>query len=103
MRTLFDDIPAAAAADPESSHRAAARHTQSGARSRHCDMVLALVRALPGSTSVELWHQQASQARLERHEVSRRLSDLLRAGLVRQGPPRECRVRAARMVTWEAV
>lgn len=103
-RTLFDDLPAAAAtADPETSHAAADRFTASGARGANCRRVLSLVDARPGATSVELWDAQLGAADpLDRHEVSRRLADLKNAGLVRQGPARQCRVRGRgkEMVTW---
>lgn len=100
MRTLFDGLPLAANADPVTSHEAAERHTASGARGRHCRLVLTLVQENPGATAVELY---AVQQELERHEVSRRLADLRNAGLVCQGEPRACTVRGTRMVTWYAV
>jgi hypothetical protein len=91
--------PLAANADPTTSHDAADRHTASGRRGAHCDRVLALVRAHPGSTSVELYEAQEGEG-LDRHEVSRRLSDLMHAGKVRQGHKRPCRVKGVEMVTW---
>lgn len=85
--------------DPETSHEAASRHNRSGKSKANCEIVLALVRAWPGMTSVELHGTQVDSC-LERHEVSRRLSDLERKGLVRKGPEKVCEVKRTKMVTW---
>ena len=85
--------------DPETSHEAASRHNRSGKSKANCEIVLALVRAWPGMTSVELHGTQVDSC-LERHEVSRRLSDLERKGLVRKGPEKVCEVKGTSMVTW---
>ncbi|MDE2100900.1 MAG: winged helix-turn-helix domain-containing protein [Patescibacteria group bacterium] len=97
---LFSFIPIAANQDPETSHESARRVNASGSRKAHARMVLELVRLHPGSTSCEL---HAAQYVLDRHEVSRRLSDLLHAGLVRQETARPCRIKGTRMVTWRIV
>lgn len=89
----------ARASDPASSHEAADRHNQSGRASGNCAVVLNLVRLYPGLTSCEL-HQTQIETGLERHEVSRRLSDLERKGLVRKGPEKVCEVKGTSMVTW---
>lgn len=100
QRFLFG-FPAARDEDPPSSHAAADRMTKSGRRDAHARIVLALVTANPGSTSVEL-HRLAA-GRLERHEVSRRLADLERLGRVVRGPSRLCTVKGTLMLTWDAV
>lgn len=100
QRFLFG-FPAARDFDAESSHAAAERTTRSGRRDAHARIVLALVTANPGSTSVEL-HRLAA-GRLERHEVSRRLADLERLGRVVRGPSRLCSVKGTLMLTWTAV
>lgn len=86
-------------ADPPTSQEAAERHTASGARGAHCEAVYRLVLAHAAATAVEIW---AMQTELDRHEVSRRLSDLMRAGRVRQGPQRKCMVKGTMMVVWIA-
>lgn len=91
--------PIAANADPATSHESAERATRSGARRRHAEIVLQLVRHWPGLTAVEL---HARQSQLERHEVSRRLADLERAGLVHKGPPRKCVIAGTSQSTWIA-
>jgi hypothetical protein len=93
--------PGARHSDPDTSREAARQAKRSGRQHRHAAVVLDLVRRNPGSTSGELW--EASNGQLERHEVSRRLADVCRAGLVRQGVARVCRVKGTKMVTWEAV
>lgn len=101
MADLFSDtVPIAADGDPVSSHAAGDRHTASGARGRNCRLVLRLVQENPGLTSVELFHAQGFEGDLDRHEVSRRLSDLWQAGHVNKGPMRDCSIKRARMVTW---
>ena len=85
--------------DPATSHEAERRFTESGARATHCALVLAAVRAQPGSTGTELgaavWPGDAKEGR---YRALRRLNDLRRAGIVRQGSPRRSGGRA--MVTW---
>lgn len=98
---LFDLGAQSRATDPESSHLAAARMDASGRRDAHARIVLSLVAANPGSTSVEL-HRLAA-GRLERHEVSRRLADLERLGRVVRGPSRLCGVKGTLMLTWTMV
>lgn len=99
-RTLFDPAPLAATADPDTSHASAREHVASGAQGEHCRRVLELVRMAPGSTYVELWEGQSGRQILRDVEIMRRLNDLRHAGLVRQGPPRTCRVKGTKMVVW---
>jgi hypothetical protein len=109
QETLFDAVPTNPIAhtdDPATSHEAGERVTLSGRRGAHARMVLALVRAHPGLTAIELWAIAASEAEQrelrEPQEVRRRCTDLLHSGEVRQGEARRCSVRGSRMVTWYA-
>lgn len=112
MSGLFDDYPApepgpyktvarARAADPATSHAAAAMVEASGAANTNRRLVLRLVRDYPGLTAVEIHAAQGDRGGLDRHEVSRRLADLRDAGLVVNGPERACSIKRTRMLTWE--
>lgn len=98
-REAITESPAARSTDPETSHEAARRVTESGVRQGHAERVLAAVRAHPGMTSREL----AGPTGLERHEVARRLADLANAGLVEQQDARPCSVGRGRAVTWRVI
>lgn len=82
--------------DPETSHEAAERITESGSRVPQCAIVLDAVRQHPGSTAAEI----GEYTRLGHVPAQRRLGDLLRQGTVRQGEPRACYVKGSRMCTW---
>ena len=75
--------------DPSTSADAERAFTDSGARQSHCARVLAAVRAPPGSTGHELgaavWPENPSMGEVR---ALRRLNDLRKDGLVRQGPAR---------------
>jgi hypothetical protein len=89
--------------DPDTSGEAADAHEASGRRDRHANLVFALVQAHPGSTAVELWDRAQPEVKAElkeRHEVSRRLSDLRAAGFVVQGEKRRCSVKGTTQVAW---
>ena len=88
--------PAAANADPGTSHAAAREVTEGGSRARQCEEVLAALRRHPGSTSLEL----AAASGIDRHTCGRRLPDLRATGRVRQGAARACRVGGRQAVTW---
>lgn len=95
--------PAAHRDDPQTSHEAAASIIESGARSRHCAIVLAIVRLHPGSTYAELFSAATDVERSELREavaVARRLPDLERAGMVWRGESRICRVKKTKMHIW---
>lgn len=72
--------PAAAKADPASSHAAARELTSSGARQRQVELVAELVRQWPGCTSLEL----AELSGHDRHMLAKRLPDAAACGLVRK-------------------
>ncbi len=106
MLTLFDfAAPIVHDCDPPTSAAAADRLTRTGARQRHAETVLAVVRRLPGRTAVELWDgcTDGERAELgEMQEVRRRLTDLQHAGHVVAGESRRCSVKGSSMVTWRA-
>ena len=83
------------ATDPAPSRIAAEKVTRTTAQSNRA-ILLAAVEANPGRTAVEL----AALTGVDRHEASRRLPDLRRAGLVRNGPDRACSVSGNPMGTW---
>lgn len=90
--------PAAATADPITSHLAAEAVTQSGLRDRQALQVLEAVRRFPGKTSREL----AAASGLDRHMCGRRLGELRSSGLVRNGETRVCAVSGMKSLTWIA-
>ena len=83
--------------DPPSSHEAAARVEASGIGARQAEYVLWLVRAYPGCTSGELSFNDIS---IDRYQISRRLPELERAGLIWRSGPRVCRALGSRQMTW---
>ncbi len=97
---LFDfaDTPIARATDLETSHEAAANVTKSGSKAAHMALMLAATVANPGSTSGEL----AVIAGLERHEASRRLSDLHNAAKVFRDEKRTCEQMGTMQMRWYA-
>jgi hypothetical protein len=82
--------------DPASSHAAAKEITSSGERARQCDLALRMVTEHPGCTSLEL----STLKILDRYQTARRLPELEKAGWVRRGPIRQCKVGARPAVTW---
>ena len=96
--TLFDR-PRSRATDPWPSDAAEDGHRKSGKMGRNVGLVVKWVHLHPGCTATELWACPQNH-RVNRHEVSRRLSDAMHAGLVRQGEKRRCSVKGTLMVTW---
>lgn len=93
--------------DPESSKAAAKQHAESGNCHRNADLVLAILRRIPGSTAVELWElceQPERDALKEMQEVRRRLSDMadVKIGRVKVTGQRKCRFRGTLQSTYEA-
>jgi len=121
MNTLFDNPPAALAdgpytraqtakglarrTDPPTSRIAAEKHTASGKRFRNKALILALVQQYPGRTAVELDALVSERDRkwITRHEISRRLPELVEEQLVTRGEARKCRIANTRQLTWWAV
>ena len=81
------------------------QHEASGDAATNREKVLQLVRDNPGFTAVELDERQGGLycEQVTRHEISRRLPELRKAGRVRNGEPRKCRVSGSKQLTWYAV
>jgi len=96
---LFDNelVPIAQArkSDPITSVMAAERVERSGSAKTNREKVLAFVKTNPGHTSAKI----AQAVGFDRHEGGRRVSDLIRAKLVKYGERRICNVRGTTMQT----
>ena len=91
------NAPAVARHDgPETSHRAAQRLTKSHALRTQREIVLAALIRNPGSTAAEI----AELTGMKRHDPSRRLPEMRKAGLVTNGRERVCRITGAESLTW---
>jgi hypothetical protein len=90
-------LPAASRAEP-TSIAAEARHTASGARQRHIDLVVACVRSRPGLTGAEI----GAAVGLELHESRRRCSDARSLGLIVPSGQRVCEITSHTSLTWRA-
>lgn len=88
--SILDAIPAAATADPPSSHEAARNITVSGTRDSDTRAVAAAVKKWPGKTYAEL----APLMGWDKHRVQKRLNDAAHAGCVTRGPRRKCEAAA---------
>lgn len=82
--------------DPRTSHTAARGTELRGKAATHRAICLKRVIAAPGETGAEI----AEATGLERHAASRRLPELKKAGLVKWGPARFCRVQKTMSLTW---
>ena len=98
----FNFMPAARQRDPEPSHVAAEKITESGARQTHCERILQAVRDLAkegwkGVTGKEI----AAKCGLDFVAVMRRLNDLRNSGELVKGAERVCRVDGkTSLTTW---
>jgi hypothetical protein len=97
-RWLKKNPPASRRTDPISSKEAETEINRSGARETQQREILQTVIDSPGRTSLEL----AQISRFDRYQIARRLADLHRKGLVRQGEIRACDVGNRNAVTWWA-
>lgn len=93
------ESPIAANADPDTSHEAARKITDSGKREGQLMGVLALVKRYPLCTSMELAIRSRTY---DRYILARRLPELASGGLVLRRTPRQCTVSGLRAITWEA-
>lgn len=75
-----------------------AAHLNREERLAHAAQILDYVRKCPGQCSSEI----AQSVQIERHETSRRLSDLERDGFVRKGQSRRSAVGLTLQSTWYA-
>lgn len=98
QQQLFDAIATSRKSDPATSHDAAAKVESSGRAGSDRARLLEAVRHHPGHTAGEL--AMLDSVRMERSEVSKRLPELRKMGLVKNGEARECFARKSRMLTW---
>jgi hypothetical protein len=92
--------PIARATDPKTSHQAAEAVTASGKRDEQIQQVLELVKAHPGSTSLELAQHTKI---LDRYAIARRLPELEGEKKVYKGVPKEAVIDGKKQknaVTW---
>lgn len=82
--------------DPESSHLAARKIERSGRAAAQRAKTLAAVKNWPGCTSMEL----AKNTGLERYMLARRLPELRKGGLIRNGEDQICAVSKVLGLTW---
>ena len=91
-----DLFAAARKTDPDTSREAAQYVEDSGIASAQRSLCLWQVRHTPGMTSAEI----GEATLLGRYPPARRLPELRRAGLVRNGESRICGVTGRRSITW---
>lgn len=96
MNTHIDPRTLAHRRDPDTSMLAAEQHVASGANDSQCELVYDCLKKYIGCTSAEL----ADHYRLDRTMVARRLPDLVKRKLARQGAKRVCQVKGSFSVTW---
>lgn len=87
--------------DPASSYRAEERVTKSGKRATDRQIVEQAVRDWPNSTAAEL-HLHLFGC-MDLITVRRRLDDLRKMGLAKQGEQRKCRIAGTLALTWYPV
>jgi len=105
QKTLFGEdagrpMAKARRTDPDTSHEAAATVNATGTAGGQRMACLAYLTARPGQqfTAAEI----ANALGMERHAPSRRLPELRKMGLVKNGPARTCRVQNTQSLTWMA-
>ena len=81
------ETPNVRSTDPETSHQAAQRMTESGKRISNQRLLWIAVTQEPGRTAAELGEVTG----LGQHEASRRLAEL-NGVMVQRGEPRKCRM-----------
>jgi hypothetical protein len=94
---IADRAPLAAAANPISSHLAAAEVTSSG---RRAGQKLAIMTWLRGQSRPFTSMEIARAADLDRYVVARRMPDLERDGLIERCAMRDCTVSNRLALTW---
>lgn len=92
----FNFSPAARAKDPETSHIAAEKITESGKRVAACNIILAVLQEKDGLTSKEI----SARCDLDRHQCGRRMVDLEQSNLIRRGEKRFCTVDGGQALEW---
>ena len=82
--------------DPVGSFEAADAFLKSGKKYQHFKIIYNALKRHNGSTSLELSRHCA----LDRHQIARRLPEMIDPGLVKKGPSRTCRVAETKALTW---
>jgi hypothetical protein len=99
-------FPRSHAADPRSSHEAAAEGERTGAFKKQAQRVLWALKRFPLATSAELT-KLAADPGLDLYAIRRRLDDLHKVNLVRRIDPTKdmapCTVSGRRVCRWEAL
>lgn len=104
MSNLLSNSAIARRQDPETSHEAAEHITKSGSRARQQNAVLDLVKRFPGMTSAELAvKSELEDGGLDRATTARRLPELRKARLVKNGWDRVCTATGRKGMTWLVV
>jgi hypothetical protein len=104
MSDLLSNAPIARRFDPSTSHEAAEHITKNGSRARQQNAVLDLVKRFPGHTSAELAAKSdLEDGGLDRATVARRLPELRKAHLVKNGWDRACTVTHHKGMSWYPV
>ena len=96
---LLSSCAVARHSDPSSSHEAAEKVSANGTRASQQLACLEAVRNYPGHTSAEL----AVKLSIDRYVTGRRLPELREAGLLRNGPKRECTAKGSQAITWYVI
>ncbi len=87
-------LPATRNTDPRTSFDAERSHATK--RRSNIEYIVRLVKKYPGMTSGEI----ADFSRMDRTEVSRRLSDAKNKGLLTASNPRKCSIKGTNMMCW---
>lgn len=98
-KTREVDRPRTHRGDPQTSHEAAEHLKRSGRLAAQQQAVMEALRECDGATHAELGVFMG----LHWLTPARRLPELERAGLVKKGEPRICRVKGSRCTTWWTV
>lgn len=98
-QTTFADLRARRS-DPATSKVAAAHVERSGKGAKQQAIAFDCVYRWPGKTSAELAQLSGE---LDRYTMARRLPEVRRRGLIRNGEDRKCEVTKCKAMTWEAV
>lgn len=95
--------PRARSTDPATSHEAAEHVRRSGLANEQQRQCLAAVVRWPGRTASELAGNAGAvwKSTLTRYDFGRRLPELRRLGVIRNGVARTCKVTGREAMTWE--
>lgn len=104
MKSLLSLSCIARRNDPSTSHEAAEHITKNGSRAHQQNAVFELVKRFPGHTSAELAEKsELEEGGLDRSMVARRLPELRKVRLVKNGWDRVCSATGRKGMTWYPV